>query len=1384
MYWNKLSCKIIIFFLPALFFFFSPIQVRAIPFGTLLYKTGPEGKMYGLNEFTFQPFLNQLHLGGVGIYVGKIDNEPKVIEVSYGRVRMIPARFFIDLDVGEEFVGAKIPKGFFLNELSRRKFLGHILAQLGEKEDYLLASQKGPLDGEWTSVGLAEKLYESALNPTLTYHQTSQGMNRLYYSFNITPDGYDNEGTINQDGDCFSQAREFSRIHRFGQGNFWEKFFYNEIFDFLSKAIGRSLSSIYNLNLFGQLKNDELYIFAPYTQYLQPTLQEVKIDIPIASNGKKYLSQMISASDAQEEAFWSLLGRLIGDFGIAELKKEIFAKINFYKFIQIVQGWKTKLSLLNSGLQFFGVKNDTTQKIAVIPEKITDKIKNYNPALAGSLGELQNFQEDADAAFSEGGEMAEREGKNLLFGPEAQESTDHFVSQLQIEEKKNNVLDTSVGQTSITTSAPVVPVQINPIVSSPQEKITTTSSQDFFSGDVVINEIFSFPLSGQKEWIEFYNTTDQKIDLKDFTIEDNNGPEFGQNRATALAGLAILPKSFLVVVQGEKFNFSLNNGGDILILKFKQKIIDKMSYGDFDDGETLNNAIKPETGEALARSVDGVDSDFDGKDFSLTVYPTPGQPNHIVAPNRLQNSSNSSPPIPNSSPVSNPIIIQVPVITPIENNPTPTTYQPYNYLDVVINEIAWMGTLSESLDEWIELYNRSDKTVNLEGFILASEDDGLKIKLRGSLPAHSYRLLERGSDQAVSAPADQIYQGNLGDTGEDLILSDGTGKLIDNVSCSGGWFVGDIKKKLTMERIDPFADGNLVSNWKSFTLSPSSTLTSDRNGQIIMGTPKKINSSLADDHEEVIFLTNILTQGYYRLDNWPQKIEGTASAYTVSSSLDVLESVRVSLKNLELNKYWRSPELIEGNGPSSWSSEELFLTPQLGAPVAVYHPWQLDVTGIEELPQGHYAIEAKASSSNKEQAVEGTSTFILDKNSPAVPSPAPIEYDAEADELKFLWPQVEDFSGIQQYEIIWSEDEIENTATSKNNFFIIKNPLGKIYSFKVKATDLAGYMSDWSENKVYQFQEPLAAWRQNEKIIISNENQPKHLKDYALRVVVPYKSGMKTDFSDLRFIQKRGRTDEILPYWRENYSSSQTATFWIKMPFLCGYLEEMSCAARTSIYIYYDNPASSYIGNGDEVFFWFDPTDSDHLADYQRNSLDRGCYNTQYLNSGCYRLINNFNGPVWISPKDLTIKNFSAQFKAKTAQEDYPHEQMAGIQTRVRDDNNFYSFNHLNNYSAQISKTVSSSVNILDKKSISALPASSQGWETLEVSFYESDARFIIKNPQGEIIYQASINDLSLNSSGQIRFVTQGPSIYRSVDVKDLIIRPYALPEPQVLWPE
>jgi hypothetical protein len=161
----------------------------------------------------------------------------------------------------------------------------------------------------------------------------------------------------------------------------------------------------------------------------------------------------------------------------------------------------------------------------------------------------------------------------------------------------------------------------------------------------------------------------------------------------------------------------------------------------------------------------------------------------------------------------------------------------------VINEVAWAGTAASTSDEWIELYNPGTSTVNLAGWILRAADGTPTINLAGTIPAGGYFLLERTDDTTVSdIAADQIYSGELANTGEILHLLDPSNRLVDTANSNGGtWPAGSSSTFGSMERRAIIADSDTA--W--ITNAGVVRNGRDANGNPINGTPKQANWALS-----------------------------------------------------------------------------------------------------------------------------------------------------------------------------------------------------------------------------------------------------------------------------------------------------------------------------------------------------------------------------------------------------------------------------------------------------------------------------------------------------------------------------------------------------------
>ncbi len=174
-----------------------------------------------------------------------------------------------------------------------------------------------------------------------------------------------------------------------------------------------------------------------------------------------------------------------------------------------------------------------------------------------------------------------------------------------------------------------------------------------------------------------------------------------------------------------------------------------------------------------------------------------------------------------------------------------------SFKPVVINEIAWGGTLNHSADEWIELYNRSSYPISFKDWILFSQTDMKPyINLTGQIPAKGYYLIERTDDNTVSDIAGDWFGSfganggggaGLSNSGEVLILSHASTTIDQTAVMPNGLWAGGNASGLTMEKIDPNLNSEETSSWMSNNnLIKNGT---DSDGNFISGTPKARNSA-------------------------------------------------------------------------------------------------------------------------------------------------------------------------------------------------------------------------------------------------------------------------------------------------------------------------------------------------------------------------------------------------------------------------------------------------------------------------------------------------------------------------------------------------------------
>lgn len=151
-------------------------------------------------------------------------------------------------------------------------------------------------------------------------------------------------------------------------------------------------------------------------------------------------------------------------------------------------------------------------------------------------------------------------------------------------------------------------------------------SQKVYAVDtnIVINEISSVG----NEWIEFYNKNDIDTTMTGFTIEDNTA------KPEKLDSYIVPANSYKTIDGKTDFSFVLNDDGDIITLKFKNDdgsivTVDRVTFGNWDDGNKFDNALKPILGESIARIPNGQDTNNDKADFVVLKTPSPNAKNEL-----------------------------------------------------------------------------------------------------------------------------------------------------------------------------------------------------------------------------------------------------------------------------------------------------------------------------------------------------------------------------------------------------------------------------------------------------------------------------------------------------------------------------------------------------------------------------------------------------------------------------------------------------------------------------------------------------------------------------------------------------------------------------------
>ncbi|MEZ4104349.1 MAG: DUF2341 domain-containing protein [Candidatus Paceibacterota bacterium] len=105
--------------------------------------------------------------------------------------------------------------------------------------------------------------------------------------------------------------------------------------------------------------------------------------------------------------------------------------------------------------------------------------------------------------------------------------------------------------------------------------------------------------------------------------------------------------------------------------------------------------------------------------------------------------------------------------------------------------------------------------------------------------------------------------------------------------------------------------------------------------------------------------------------------------------------------------------------------------------------------------------------------------------------------------------------------------------------------------------------------------------------VVNDDNQA--YSSTSVKLNISYESGMKSDFTDLRFTSGDGITE--IPFWVEDYTASTDAQVWVLIP-------NLPANSQAVLQMYYGSSTATTISSGSSVFNAFDDFEDNNITEY------------------------------------------------------------------------------------------------------------------------------------------------------------------------------------------
>ena len=454
----------------------------------------------------------------------------------------------------------------------------------------------------------------------------------------------------------------------------------------------------------------------------------------------------------------------------------------------------------------------------------------------------------------------------------------------------------------------------------------------------------SDPPTGQPEYVELINNSNKYLNLSKWQIGDS-----GDTDALGDQNIVLEPDSFLVISADTLALFNtygprpyyqlssmatLNNGSDaIQVVTSSSELADSLAYSSDWGGNDIALERRSLHTASIYRENWGPSPNSEGG--------TPGAPNEISAdqtppalttlriltdqkiklgfserlnPNTITEPTNfglSGSLAISSTNQTNADSVELALSTPLQNAEeytltvssvedifgnailqadTSFTYykiSPVKPDDIAINE--FMAAPPSGSSEYVELYNHSDKSLNLQGWSLADNTDGPGSKIfrdQFIIPPDSFVVI--APDYTLSSSFPDIALVTMGSNfptlnngGDHIILRDANGTLLDSLAYQSDWG-GD---ELALERRSIEVQSTFQANWSDApngfgTPGRANKIKPDRQSPELLSFNIESNTQISLNFSEQMDRPSLLNSENY-------KVKGISDIKTsVSSTLD------------------------------------------------------------------------------------------------------------------------------------------------------------------------------------------------------------------------------------------------------------------------------------------------------------------------------------------------------------------------------------------------------------------------------------------------------------------------------------------------------------------